>query len=112
MKVTLSNGQSYSLGFRHHYYQDHTLIGDKYWGEIKSIKIPIMTECYLREFNEDPKKVVIVARGIARLKPGENPDKRVARQYAITHMTNLLCGRDKEIVLHAYDNRKTQTASK
>ena len=115
MKVTLTNGQEYVFGFRHHYDQTVTVIGDEYWGTIKTKRTPDVTECYLSEFRPGVKhgNLVTVARGLACRNPIDNPNKEVARQVSMDRMLRLVDSPvDRAIIQSAYDNRKKSDKAK
>ena len=105
MIITLSNGKEYKLGFKHYYHTDAKVYGDQFWGKIKTIKEPVVTECYLREIIDGIVSNTIVARGIACKNPTDNPNKEIARGFALKRMVSLLSDTDAQIIIEAYHNR-------
>ena len=110
MKVTLSNGKNYTLGFRHYYDQTVTVVDDMFTtdirldGVIKTVKEPVVTECYIKEHLEGD-EYDIIGRGIAVKNPKDNPNKEIARQVALDRATSLFSQEDRDLVMAAYASR-------
>ena len=111
MKVTLTDGENYTLGFRHYYAQEvfATVINgeiDVFSSEIQVDRYPVATECFLRGYNHDGTPYQY-ARAISMKHPDDNPNKEIARTVALQRMVSTLINADdRQLVLEAYANRK------
>lgn len=110
MKVTLSNNKTYTLGFRHYYDQTVVVVEDMFTsdihidGHIKTIREPVITECYIKEHLEGD-EYRIIGRGIACKNPKDNPNKEIARQVSLGRAISQFTEEDQNLVLEAYENR-------
>jgi len=113
MLMTLTNGMRYRLYFRYHHTQ--SVMIKRYNGkidynesEIRIVKEPVVTECFLQLTEDDdpyPFDPAYSYRGISAKSPEDAPNKEVARCAAISHMAKTLSCKDAVLVWEAYYGR-------
>jgi len=108
MYITLSDGHTYRLFFRH-YYETKVFVempiesDDVNQATVKTVKQPVVTECFIKR--DENGKLIDVGKGIAMKNPKDNANKETARQVSLARAIEGFVVADKQIVLDAYKNR-------